>query len=107
MRFRISDQKWRKDLMSWAWLLVVLAAIPIYFVTFLFFELSALGRVANSFLQAARRKDIGKANKYLSEQNRAPSNKRALEAFMARSSIRGSRRPSGGPGRSSTGPAIC
>ncbi len=73
--------------MSWAWLLVVLAAIPIYFATFLFFELSALSRVANSFLRAAQRKDIGKAQKYLSEENRAPANKRALEAFTASSSI--------------------
>lgn len=70
------------------WIGMALAvAIPLYFLTYMVFELSGIGRVANSFLSAARQKKFSKAYKYLSQASKANVNQQALEEFLSRSDI--------------------
>jgi tetratricopeptide (TPR) repeat protein len=63
------------------------AAIPLYFLTYMIFELSGIGRVANSFLSAARQKNLVKAYKYLSKASKSHVNEQAFEVFLSRSAI--------------------
>jgi len=73
------------------WVGMALAvAIPVYFLTYMAFELSGIGRVANSFLSAARQKKFSKAYKYLSKASKANVNQQVLEEFLSRSAIAGS-----------------
>lgn len=70
------------------WIGIALAAaVPLYFITYMAFELSGIGRVANSFLSAARRKEFSKAYKYLSQASKANVNEQGLEEFLSRSAI--------------------